>query len=208
MLNRRQLLLGCPAFLSLGVGLAEAAGQCSERDEQGRRECVVGLEIGSIETVRQRCEQWCWAACVQAVFALRGHDVAQEEAVIKIFGGPICEPATSDQILAAIDGEWVDAYGFQFSARAQRLPDIGMGTFTGAGFRDIINELNAGNPLINGAVGHATVMTAAHFIEDQHGLPYITDFVVRDPWPDSPNRRVLSAREIFDSSFLAKVSVY
>jgi hypothetical protein len=75
------------------------------------------------------------------------------------------------------------------------------------GDREIIAELNQGNPLIVGALGHATVLTAIKY-ERFMGYPlWLTEITVRDPWPDNPNRRLLTADEFADSFFVAKVVV-
>ncbi len=216
MLSRRQLLRRAPALALGGAALAAtpfagrpalADGECSTYDQQGLRYCTVGLRIGEIETVRQRCEYWCWAACIQAVFALHGRDVAQEEIVRRVYGAEVCTTADAGAILYAIQGDWIDAYGRPFRAYAQALPDLTTRLMVGAGAGDILNELYGNNPLINGAVGHATVLTAATYAEDRWGNQQIVEFVVRDPWPSSPNRRVLQVQELYGASFLAKVVV-
>lgn len=210
MLSRRQLLLGAPALAlagSLPGGAAQAEGECSGFDASGIRYCTVGLRIGAIETVRQQCPYWCWAACIQAVFALHGHAVPQEEIVQRLFGDLTCAPADAWSILAAIEGDWVDGQGRAFTAWGEQLPDLTTRLFMGAGAQDILAELYADNPLINGAVGHATVLTAATYAEDRWGQQQILEMIVRDPWPTSPNRRPLYPQEVMGASFLAKVVV-
>ncbi len=209
MLSRRQLLLGMPAVALGGLAArpALADGECSGFDGQGWRYCTVGLRIGEIETVRQQCPYWCWAACIQAVFALHGHAVAQEAIVARLFGDLICAPADAWAILAAIEGDWTDSQGRRFQAWGEALPDLTTRLFMGAGAQDILAELYANNPLINGAVGHATVLTAATYAEDRWGQQQILELVVRDPWPTSPNRRPLYPQEVMGSSFLARVVV-
>lgn len=74
MLTRRRLLAALPLLPVCG-GETLAAGQCSRPDETGKQFCKAGLQIGPMQTARQRCDSWCWAACIQTVFALRGFDV-------------------------------------------------------------------------------------------------------------------------------------
>ena len=140
MLSRRQLLLGMPAVALGGLAArpALADGECSGFDGQGWRYCTVGLRIGEIETVRQQCPYWCWAACIQAVFALHGHAVAQEAIVARLFGDLICAPADAWAILAAIEGDWTDSQGRRFQAWGEALPDLTTRLFMGAGAQDMV----------------------------------------------------------------------
>ena len=66
-------------------------------------------------------------------------------------------------------------------------------------------ELTAGRPLIVGTVGHAVLLTAVNYAHDNRGNLQILEMVVRDPWPTSPNRRVLSQMETQQMYFLAAV---
>jgi hypothetical protein len=228
MLSRRSFI-GIAAAM-LVPRAAPAAQQCDDAEADGRQRCVVGLDVGPIETVRQRCENWCWAACIQTVFALNGHDVAQESAVAKLFGSEACEGATMEGIIAAIDGEWIDAIGNRFTAEAQELPLAWMGVSASGGgaaatdttglaiegamkalgadgIAALVDELPAGHALIIGALGHATVVTAASYTRSAGGVVSLDRLVVRDPWPDSDNRRVLTPDEVRDAFFVVKVAV-
>jgi hypothetical protein len=226
MLSRRFLMAGLPAAALAHAPLARAATRCTAIDAQGYQKCESGLELGKMETVRQRCSEWCWAACIQAVFSLQGRETAQEWAVEKIFGSLRCKAATGDQIIRAINGEWLDQYAFRFQAGAQMLPDAalivstsvpGQGgslatdaatqLFFNDGARQVVSELDRGRPLIIGALGHATVLTAASYVKHRSGSIRLTELVVRDPWPDNPNRRKLTADEVRDAFFVARVWV-
>jgi hypothetical protein len=228
MLSRRSLFGVAAAMLVPRPALA--AEQCGDADADGRQRCVVGLDIGPVETVRQRCENWCWAACIQTVFALHGHDVAQESAVSRLFGSEACEGATMEGIIAAIGGEWIDAIGNSFTAEAEELPLAWMGVgasgggaattdatglaiegamkaFGADGVKAMVDELSAGHALIIGALGHATVVTAASYTRSPGGAVSLDQLVVRDPWPESENRRVLTPDEVRDAFFVVKVAV-
>jgi hypothetical protein len=132
--------------------------------------------------------------------------VRQERIVQRVFGAPFCAPAIGPQIIAAIDGSWLDDSENAFDARSQVLWD----TQFGFGRPDAVviaaQELEAGNPLILGAAGHATVMTAMTYSGNAFGVQ-INEIIVRDPWPGSPNRRSLSPQEALATQFLAKVQV-
>lgn len=225
MLSRRNLLSGLPALAATLPFPSLAATRCATADAQGAQACESGVVIGNAPTVRQRCQEWCWAACVQAVFSLQGREIAQEAAVRKIYGSEVCRPANAAQILAAVRGDWVDQYGFRFRAGAEQLPDASLSVRSSApragaadaaidmtaamffndGAKRIVAELDRGNPLIIGALGHATVLTAAKYSRLREGHVALRDLTVRDPWPDNPNRRTLGAAEVRSAFFVARV---
>lgn len=219
MISRRFVMAGLPAAALVHASSARAATRCTAPNARGDQQCVTAIERVKMETVRQRCNDWCWAACIQAVFSLQGRETAQEWAVEKIFGSSRCQPdgpgGTVDQIVRAINGEWIDQYGFKFQAGAQALPDAALVVSTSVpgsgrswstdtatqlffndGAKQMVSELDRGSPLIIGAVGHATVLTAATYIKDRSGHIRLTELIVRDPWGDSPNLRKLTAAEV------------
>lgn len=206
MLSRRNLMLAMPAILLLPRE-ASAYSECSGIDSRGIKTCTVGLKIG-VETVRQRCEWWCWAACIEAIFNLNGHQVDQEVIAEKLFGSAaVCAPALPEEILYAIEGYWVDGDGKEFYASGQQLANLGRTSWGGEDVNLVIEELKQGRPLVNGAVGHATVLTAVTYEQERYFNPVLREIIVRDPWPDSPNRRALNVLEIAGSFFVAKVTV-
>lgn len=218
----RRSLIGGVAAVCAGWPKVFAATQCGANNV-----CTSGIALNKFETVRQRCENWCWAACIQAVFSLDGRDVEQEQAVDKVFGERGCRRASVDQIIAAINGEWIDQYGFKFQAGAELLPDAvmnvstsvlpddpdkiatGMATnlFSNEGAKQLVAELDGGRPLIIGALGHATVLTAVTYERSPDGFISLKQLVIRDPWPGSANRRTLQADEVREAIMVAKVWV-
>jgi len=236
MISRRQVLAGIAGATVLAPARAFAAEECVAAGEEARQ-CSVGIDI-AVETARQRCENWCWAACIQTIFAIHNHDVAQESAVEKIFGSADpntdCKTGNEPQIIAAINGSWTDAYGFQFNATAETLPmsvtavstsevnpnetdpsvtaaTMATNMFSGDDLRVVINELANNNPLILGrmgtVIGHAMVVTAMSYVEHSSGWIELTELVVRDPWPESLGLRRLSGEEIRNTFTLIKVTV-
>ena len=106
MLSRRKLLGTLASTVALQPISASADMTCSAPNQLDLQECTAGLILGTVETVRQRCPEWCWAACIQAVLALHGRQVDQEYAVERVFGrvfGLTCEPATPAQIIGVIN---------------------------------------------------------------------------------------------------------
>jgi hypothetical protein len=236
MISRRQVLAAMAGATALGPAWAFAAQECVDAGEWARQ-CSVGIDI-AVETARQRCNSWCWAACIQTIFAIHNHDVAQESLVEKLFGSADpeanCEGANEPSIVAAINGRWVDAYGFEFAASAEALPlsvtavstsqvdpnqtdpaaaaaNMTINIFSGDDVRVVVNELANNNPLILGRTGggtaHAVVVTGISYVEHSSGWIEITELVVRNPWPESVALRRLSGDEILNTFILIKVAV-
>ena len=236
ILSRRHVLAGLAGAATLGPMRAFAAGSCSPIDASAQR-CKVGLQIPfEVETVRQRCGNWCWAACIEAIFDLHNHSVAQESIVEKIYGAADpeqnCNGGSVNQIMDAIDGTWIDQYGFRFQASAELLLDaastirsspidpsnpdaiastMAYSMFTSDDVKPVINELANGNPLLLGRLGsptgHAMVLTAMTFVVRDAGLIQTEELIVRDPWPDSANRRRLPPDEVMNTYIIVRVAV-
>ncbi|MGE0626783.1 MAG: hypothetical protein AB7O43_03090 [Hyphomicrobiaceae bacterium] len=169
--------------------------------------CTAGLQLGPIVTASQQCQNWCWAACIEAVFAMRGYRVSQRAIVRKIYGGTEpCSRAIGPQIIQAVNGPWIDANNRRFMAYAAPLIDLQFGVLHPQAAALAAQELARNNPLINGAAGHATVMTAMTYVRNNLGQGMPVQIIVRDPWPGNPNRRVLTPREVAGTFFLARVT--
>lgn len=207
MIARRALLASIAASAALAPQAAKADWQCSPFDHRGVRFCEAGLQLGSTVTARQACQNWCWAACVEAIFALHGYQVDQEAIVARVFGGLHCLPADGPTIIRAVNGLWQSNQGQTFEASAEPLLDLAYGIWRPDAVTIASQELMKNQPLINGALGHATVMTAMSWIEDVYGRQELMAITVRDPWPGRVNRRVLSPQEAYGTSFLARVRV-
>lgn len=225
MLSRRNALVTALSSLAmLRAGEALAENTCSA--PFGNRECMAGLRIGAGETARQRCDNWCWAACVETVFALNGFAVRQERLVRKIFGSEGCFSANGDQMLAAVRGDWVDDRGRGFRADGHELTWAGFGMNTSRdapggrgvqGYRDlgalkIVSTLKAERPIIigsippGGGIGHAMLLTAVRYEVVSYGGAgaesiRLRSLIVRDPWPDNPNQRELDDSEVRGAVF-------
>ena len=188
-----------------------AAGQCSQLDMNGVQSCSVGLPLAQFAsesfTTTQEKDNWCWAACVSSIFQWYGRDVAQERIVEKIFGGDLNSPASGPQIFEAINGYWTDDYDDDFYAEATPLLDLQYSFGNPQAAAIMSTELLEDHPLIIGTRGHAMVVTALTWVQDVYGRQQIVDLVVRDPWPDNPRRRSLSAEEFYGTNFLMQVRV-
>jgi hypothetical protein len=166
--------------------------------------CEVGIPI--YQTPRQQCQQWCWAACCEAIFGLAGFDVPQTRFVQRQFPDMACRPAQGRQIKDAIDGRWTDRRGRSFRASCNIVIDASAGIRHPNPLALVWDELNAGRALISGSVGHAVLITAMQYTRSRSGVT-TNAVVVRDPWPNNPNRRVYSRQEFYGVNFLATLRI-
>jgi hypothetical protein len=133
------------------------------------------------------------------VFAYYGHPVSQKRIVEQVWGSTVDMPGQPDQILADLNRSWTDEKGNDFSSEGDSL--------SANNFNAVI-DLQNNRPLIIGALGHATVLTALTGDTNlQTGAWQIVEAIVRDPWPTSGGRRVLSPQEWFNIKFAARIEV-
>lgn len=202
MFSRRDVLIGGGAILGVSFP-AHARLVC--QDFPGYRTCSAGVTV-ALQTARQAKQNWCWAACIEAVFGFHDRKVSQRRIVEKVFGSDFDRPAMGPQIVFAVNGEWKDDSGDTFAAAAEVLWDSQFQFGRPDAVIQAARELEADNPLILGALGHATVLTAMTYSGNGY-MVQLNELIVRDPWPGSPNRRTLSAQEAFATQFLAKIRV-
>src|SRR5262245_55081204 len=124
-MHRRDLLIGALASFASATVLeatgARAQVSCTAWN-QNWRTCEVGLKVPR-RIARQRCPNWCWAACIEDIFAMNGYAVDQEAIVAKIFGKPRCATTSGTGIVAGINGRWTRRDGDSFTANAEVLWD-------------------------------------------------------------------------------------
>jgi hypothetical protein len=205
-INRRSLLIGGAVAFAF-TRPASAALRCTPFSNQGVQLCEAGLDqnVGAVQA-QQEHSQWCWAACISALFHYYGYDVPQARIVTATFGQLVNAPAVGPQIAAATNRNWVDDRGRQFAARCEVLWDPGLHVAQPDAAAQSALELAQGHPLIIGAGGHAMVLTAMSFARDAQGNGQPTMAIVRDPWPGR-GRRQLAPQEWMATQFLAKVHV-
>lgn len=205
-LSRRHILTALAATLAL-PRIARADIACRS-GAPGEEICQAGLPFSpDMRTAGQECQFWCWAACIEAIFALNGHTVRQAEIVSRLYGQPACVAADGPTIANAIAGAWIGAEGRSFRADPQILIDAQYGVWREDAHIVAARELEAGRPLVLGALSHAVLLTAMTFARAPGGATQVIELVIRDPWPTNPNRQVLSWRQAQQISFLTTVRV-
>lgn len=201
--RRAAIAWGAGLLVAPSIALADMrAGRDSASTEE-----TCGLDLGSAETARQLKPHWCWAACIQTIFATHGYNVSQNEIVQKIFGDQKDQSATGPEIVSAINGKWKGDKGHAFQASGFVLWDRIGGFERPDALPVAVKELQAGNPLIFANDRHTMVLTSMKYTEGAKGEINVEQLTVRDPWPDSPNRHTLSCDEIARSGFFCGVHV-
>lgn len=215
-MNRRQLLANAGSLSAammvnsitpLSVRAAQVCSPAQWVNGVQVRSCSAGFDIRSV-TALQECDQWCWAACIQTAFKLSGYSVSQRRIVKKLFGSSFqCRPAIGLEIGHAIEGQWESDNGRSFFAFANTHVDVDFGIVDPWAIERASRYLAQSVPVIIGAAGHATLLTGMSWIENSAGQYSLTEMIVRDPWPSTPNRRRFTNRELNSTTYMAAVEV-
>lgn len=201
----RRAAIAWGAGLLVAPSIALADMRTARGNANGEETC--GLDLGSSDTARQLKPHWCWAACIQTIFAAHGYNVSQNQIVQKIFGDQKDQSATGPEIVSAINGKWSGDHGHAFQASGFVLWDRVGGFERPDALAIAVKELEAGNPLIFANDRHTMVLTSMKYNEGPKGEINVDQLTVRDPWPDSPNRHTLPCDEIARSGFFCGVHV-
>lgn len=203
--RRKFIKIGATSVSVCALGLnapASALLNCTQFNHQNTQHCAAGIDsrlayISAASVGGQHMNQWCWAACIEMVFRYYGLRVPQAAIVQQTWGGIVNLPGQPHQILANLNRQWRDSNGQRFNVS---------GNSSSANHITAAQDLSNNMPLIIGTMGHAMVLTSLEYVRDQYGNGNVTAAVVRDPWPGR-GRRVLSAQEWYNTSFLARIRV-
>lgn len=159
------------------------------------RTCIASVAYSST-SVQQHQSYWCWAACMEMVFAYHGHDVPQEKIVTAVYGSLVNLPGQPYTILMGLNREWQDSKGVKFHSYATSL---GINPVT------IAREMQYNRPVIIGTHHHAMVVTIMNYTGNQYGQLLNLDVWVADP--AYGRQRQLSAQEWMGINFAAIINV-
>ncbi|HCT60286.1 MAG TPA: hypothetical protein DGA22_05320 [Acidobacterium sp.] len=161
------------------------------------RQCVAGIPSFAFRQAYQQMDEWCWAASISMVFAYYGHPIEQTRIVSETWGSIQNMPAQNDDILRDLNKGWTDDAGTRFHSSGDMVT-VNVAT--------AVQDLQQNHPLIVGALGHATVLTAlTSNIDLATGQWQVVAATVRDPWPANGGRRVLSPQEWYNIQFAARI---
>jgi len=203
MMNRRNWIQGLGAAagaILLPAGLRGAL-QCGQpMPPWGAQACIAGIPQDRLNMVfaYQQASEWCWAACLQMVFAYWGHPIDQREIVRQTWGVVRNMPAQPGDIMRDLNRDWKDSDGDEFTVAADVFSANGA---TAA--QDLAGDM----PLIIGSMGHAMLLTAISYNRAPNSQGVVTGGLVRDPWPGNGGRRQLSPQEAAAAMLLARVRV-
>lgn len=213
-MGRRAFLAGAGAVLAAPASAGLVCTGFTEAGPGGVQRCTVGVPSVAVQGAGQLCRFWCWAACIQSLFATTGFIIADQQRIVQALFGrrDVCATATGAEIIRTINRDWQADDGRWFRAWAQPLLDLTLGLHNANVAQGVAWDLANGFPLINGALGHATLLTAMTYLTDRAGSSKgILDITVRDPWVpvgQPAAARSLSAAELQSTFFVAQVRVY
>ena len=213
-IGRRAFLAGAGAAMASPASAGLMCTGFTEAGPGGVQRCTVGVPTVSVQGAGQLCRYWCWAACIQSLFATTGFHIGDQQRIVEqLFGRrDVCATATGADIIRTINRNWQADDGRWFRAWAQPLLDLTLGVRNQNVEQGVAWDLANGFPLINGALGHATLLTAMTYLTDRGGVSKgILDITVRDPWVPVGQpavSRSLTAIEMKDTFFVAQVRVY
>ncbi len=202
MLNRRDWLKSITISAGCSV-LAPRLGaelRCAD-NAFGVRTCQAGIDPDKMDTAYavQQQSEWCWAACIQMVFAYYDHPVSQGNIVRKTWGTVTNMPGQPSQIINDLNRDWTDEDGDDFSVEGDVFS---ANAITAA--QDLANDY----PLILGSLGHAMVLTAITYqgVPNRYGAGNVIAATVRDPLPGR-GKRLLSPQEYVQTFLLARIRI-
>jgi hypothetical protein len=161
--------------------------------------CTTGISSITFKQAFQQQNEWCWAACISMVFEYYHHAVDQQRIVKETWGTVADMPGMPRDIFRDLNKRWTDDAGKAFQCQGDVYP-VNVNT----AIQDLIDD----HPLIIGALGHATVLTAIVSEVDTATSQYeIQQVIVRDPWPGRGGRRPLTPMEWASINFAARIRV-
>lgn len=140
---------------------------------------------------KQRMSQWCWAATLQMVLNYHGVAIAQEDIVLRAYGGFINRPAHGVGEIAQ------SVTGWQFSDRQQVPWLVEAVAVEQINVTSLLQDLHFNQPVVlalqneQDAGGHAYVLSAITYKVDARGRVFPLSVSLRDPWPEKPAHSVL-----------------
>ncbi len=161
--------------------------------------CTAGISSITFKQAFQQQNEWCWAACISMVFEYYHHAIDQQRIVKETWGTVADMPGMPRDIFRDLNKRWTDDAGKVFQCQGD-VYSVNVNT----AIQDLIDD----HPLIIGAQGHATVLTAIVSQVDTATSQYeIEQVIVRDPWPGRGGRRPLSPMEWASINFAARIRV-
>lgn len=217
-MDRRTVLAAIAGVVSAGLLPGRAGGTMAEAavirengclPESGAAACRVGFSSTPPLAV-DPCRGRAWA--VALAYVLRGYGAQVDpgdlltRAGLPPDGCPEHDPAREELLLHAMAGTWTDRAGQGFLLGLAPLPSLHEAMPRDPDFPRLLTRL-ARQPLLCGAAGHATVMTALTTEPGLAGTVRRETITVRDPFAPSGGLRLLTDAELSRPFWVLGVSV-
>jgi hypothetical protein len=200
-MHRREFLVKLASFAMCGFSGGTVVGASEFCQWVGPRfsRCRVGIDEERLSFgTQQQSSKWCWAACIEMVFAYYGYNVSQSRIVRETWGTILDKPVHERQLIDDLNRGWMDEHGRHFRSSADFFDKPAAG----------VSDLRKNRPLILGTRGHTVVLTAITLETDEFtGQWRIVEAAVSDPWPGR-GARTLSSEEWRDVRFAARVLLH
>ena len=216
-----------PSTVSCHLGPLDRFGQSAASCQAGVGADALGRPVARRAATQHQVNMWCWAACLQGIFARHGYQVGQQQIVDAIWHQSSDPPQFGRGIVAAASRTWTDDAGRAFEVRA-RVLDVS----PAAKMRALVAELARNPPVIINLQWHAALLTGVRYYRDRAtgGVwMHTTDTQVEanedapagvgwlearwpaafvwDPWPDTPGERSIDPEAWNRIKFAASLSV-
>jgi len=158
----------------------------------------------------QENTMYCWAACIANTLRLKNIivdqlDFAVQNCGVDTYGNPLNCGATPNEINYFLNGCGRDNNGIKYCINAkQRTGNLNT--------EEVVKQLKAGNSVIvaylipGQQTGHVVLITGASIrIDWRTQKEYVSQWIVRDPWP-SPFNRLTKGRRTIQISELFKTA--
>lgn len=217
-MNRRMMLAALAGSVSacllpMRAGGAMAAGAVIRENGCLPRSDAAACRVGFTSTpplAVDGCRGRAWA--VALAYVLRGYgarvtpDDLLARAGLEAGSCPDHHPAREPALLHATAGTWTDRAGQAFLLGLAPLPSLHEAMPRDPDFPRLLARL-ARQPLLCGAAGHATVMTALTTVPGLAGTVRRDTVTVRDPYAATGGVRLLTADELARPFWVLGVSV-
>ncbi len=181
------ILLSLASLLAPMTGSAGPRGQVVAIDNTVFVAMVDSSIVDCISV--QEKDNWCWAACIQAIFEYNGIIESQTDIVRRVYGLSYDRTASGNGMSEALDG-W---HGFTVKS------------FRTKSAQSFIDEIAAGHPLLIGYGEHAYLLTHIYYNKTSNG--HLTPFKIIMINPKQGKEKVLDWKDVYDS-LNTIVSVY
>lgn len=203
IMDRRRFLSLLPALPFAGAAQAEVG--CHNRVAERFTLCQVGLAeaiADRMARLQPANSNWCWAACLEMIFASHGFLVGMQRIVAEAYGRQSNIGADTRMLAALLTRRWIDDRGLPFACHCDVLWDAASGSRIEHAGGLAALRLAEGQPLLIGTRSHAMVLIALAFAHTGHPESLqVTHAVVLDPIPGR-GRRPLTRDELSATSAL------